>query len=149
MSFDIVRAKRDELPAIKAINEISLPEHYSDGFYNRHFTYFAEFFRVAKIEGKIVGYIMCQADVVQGTRIGLIVSVAVHPDYRRKGIGESLIRDAQRVMRENGVQMSTLQVRPSNTNAIALYAKLGYQNSYTIPKYYTDGEDGFLYTLVL
>ena len=136
------------MPAIKIINEQSMPEHYSDYFYHQHFLQWGDLFRVDKIGEEIVGYIMCQTDVINEVKTALIVSVAVLSHYRGQGIGEALIRDAQIHMRYNNIQMSSLQVRVSNP-AVALYKKLGYEVNMTMPHYYTDNEDAYLMTLVL
>jgi ribosomal-protein-alanine N-acetyltransferase len=149
MNISIQRAQRKNLDAIIAINQVSMPEHYSYPFWNGHLFRFGALFLVAKDKGKVVGYIMCHADTINHIRTGIIISVAVTPEYRRQGIGEELVKEAQRVMRENNLQMVTLQVRPSNKTAIAMYEKLRYSVSLTMPKYYDDGEDGLLMSVVL
>ncbi len=59
-------------------------------------------------------------------RVYLIANVAVHPDYRRKGIARELTRRAIQHAHEKNVQEVWLHVRDDNPNAIDLYAQLGF-----------------------
>lgn len=55
---------------------------------------------------------------------GSIIEIAVHPEYRRQGIAEKLIRDC--IDSRNGLGAVFLEVRESNTAAAELYKKLGF-----------------------
>ena len=79
------------------------------------------------------------------TRKGHVVSIAVLPEHRLKGIGKSLLLTAMEKMVEHyKCQETFLEVRVSNTAAISLYKKLGYKEIRRIPYYYLDGEDAYL-----
>ncbi|MBQ6181820.1 MAG: ribosomal protein S18-alanine N-acetyltransferase [Ruminococcus sp.] len=56
---------------------------------------------------------------------GDITSVAVHPDYRRRGLAESLIKEFERSLPAD-TESIFLEVRESNAPAIALYEKCGF-----------------------
>ncbi len=72
-----------------------------------------------------------------------LVTFAVHPEERRKGLGLYLLRRLiQYVMRKQGDSI-VLEVRKSNTAAVQLYQGLGFIVIHTIPKFYPDGEDAF------
>jgi len=78
---------------------------------------------------------------------GEITNIAVHPDYRGRGIGFALLRAAQDFCRQSGVHTLHLEVRPSNTGAIALYRKCCFVQSGKRRGYYADnGEDALLYS---
>ena len=77
---------------------------------------------------------------------GHIVSVAVLPQYRRKGIGQALITEAMEGMRLYNAKQCFLEVRVTNTPAVDLYKKLGFQITRTIHGYYADGEDAYVMT---
>ncbi len=53
--------------------------------------------------------------------------VAVLPAYRRRGIGEMLVQGLIRIACEEAADLITLEVRESNTAAINLYRKLGFE----------------------
>jgi ribosomal-protein-alanine N-acetyltransferase len=75
---------------------------------------------------------------------GHIVSVAILPEYRRKGLGHAILAEALKGMREYNVKEGYLEVRVSNQPAIDLYRKLGFSISKTSRHYYKDGEDAYI-----
>lgn len=98
-------------------------------------------FLVAKSEGKVVGYagfwlIFDEAH---------ITSLAVHPEYRRKKIGEKLIRFLLKLAVSKGAKRATLEVRPSNLAAQNLYRKFDFEIGGIQKGYYSDtGEDALI-----
>uniref|UniRef100_A0A7J2TI12 Ribosomal-protein-alanine N-acetyltransferase n=1 Tax=Archaeoglobus fulgidus TaxID=2234 RepID=A0A7J2TI12_ARCFL len=101
---------------------------------------------VADIGGKVVGYVVTM-DVDKFT--GKIVSIAVRKEFRRRGIGEALLRKAIERLRAKGKIKIALEVRISNIPAQELYKKLGFKIVGTIPGYYSDGEDAYYMVLSL
>lgn len=57
-----------------------------------------------------------------------ITNVAVSEDFRRRGLGEALVRNALSVAEKKNCCFITLEVRKSNEKAIALYEKCGFEN---------------------
>lgn len=77
-------------------------------------------------------------------------NVAVSPEHRREGIGEQLISALLQTAKERGGEFLSLEVRPSNTGAIALYLKLGFQQAGRRKGFYTAPcEDALLLTKTL
>ena len=77
-----------------------------------------------------------------------ILNLAVHPRYRRRGLGRALLTEALRQARALGVQVAWLEVRPSNLPALELYESFGFKKAGTRPLYYQDTqEDALLLTL--
>ena len=72
---------------------------------------------------RVVGYIGSQSSADETD----VMNVAVHPDYRRRGIAESLIESLIRELKNRGSHALMLEVRDSNEPAISLYEKLGFQ----------------------
>ena len=78
-----------------------------------------------------------------------ITNVAVHPDYRRRGIADKLMQamkaefDNRKEAGEDIVGI-TLEVRQSNTPAIKLYEKYGFASEGIRKGYYSDGEDAVI-----
>lgn len=74
-----------------------------------------------------------------------ITNVAVHPNFRRMGLGERLMRFAFDKALEFGATRVTLEVRVSNIPAQNLYKKLGFQERGIRKGYYTDtNEDAII-----
>jgi ribosomal-protein-alanine N-acetyltransferase len=90
-------------------------------------------------ERQIAGYLVCSryADVWH------LMNIAVDPVSRRRGIARALLEALlQRAGRD---EPYTLEVRPSNTPAIALYEQFGFRSAGVRPRYYQDtGEDALI-----
>ena len=71
---------------------------------------------------------------------GYITNVAVFPEYRRQGVAAKLLAVFENFARGNHLAFLTLEVRPSNAAAIALYESFGFRqagrrkNYYDLPK---------------
>ena len=76
--------------------------------------------------------------------------LAVHPDYRRRGVGRYLLTTMIHNAREKGFRRVTLEVRKSNSAAQRLYQSLGFVGNGVRRGYYSnDGEDALLMVLEL
>lgn len=74
-----------------------------------------------------------------------VMNVAVAPAFRRQGIGEGLMVALMDALRDKAMESLTLEVRASNSSAIALYDRLGFVEVGRRPNYYTDpGEDALI-----
>ena len=85
---------------------------------------------------QVAGYIGSQTSIDESD----VMNVAVHPDFRRRGIAESLICRLVEELKKKGSHALMLEVRASNAPAISLYEKLGFlqvgcrRNYYRNPK---------------
>ena len=75
---------------------------------------------------------------------GHITNIAVHPDFRRMGFGEQITAALMRLCVSFSCDWMTLEVRRSNTAAIALYEKLGFKGVGYRKKYYEDNQEDAL-----
>ena len=72
----------------------------------------------------VAGYIGSQTVLGESD----MMNIAVHPDYRRQGIGRTLVLALCRELRRQMLAAAlTLEVRDSNAPAIALYESLGFE----------------------
>jgi ribosomal protein S18 acetylase RimI-like enzyme len=78
-------------------------------------------------DGRVVGNLTLIPFTVRGTRNYLIANVAVHPDYRRRGIARALTAKAIEQSRQRGAPSAWLHVREDNPGAIRLYQTLGFE----------------------
>jgi len=96
--------------------------------------------------GEIRGYII---GLIRWNILGHIISLAVHPEHRRKGYAKLLIKELLRRFETNGVKVVRLEVRVSNKPAINLYSKMGFKIAYTLKNFYLDGEDAYVMYKIL
>ncbi len=73
-----------------------------------------------------------------------ISTLAVHPDWRGRGLGEVLLYTVIRQTLDLGLARVTLEVRASNVVAQQLYLKYGFRFTGIEPGYYRSGEDAWL-----
>ncbi len=154
--YSIRRAEASDLISVMEINLKTLPEHYSDYFYESLLAEIPEAFIVAEISDKRVGYIMCKVEhgfsnfkKLGFVKKGHMVSVAVEDRYRKQGIGKILVEESINGVRAKGCDEFYLEVRCSNTDAIRLYEELGFIIRQRLNTYYRDGEDGYLMSIEL
>ena len=152
-TYKLRKFSMSDLNAVMEINRVCLPENYSQFFYVDLFRRFPETFLVAEENEKVVGYIMCRVEVGLGDigfsglkKRGHVVSVAVIPEHRKKGVGEALVSSAMDAMRTYNAKQCYLEVRVSNDPAVKLYKKLGFEVTRTSQSYYADGEDAYIMT---
>ncbi|WP_457614976.1 ribosomal protein S18-alanine N-acetyltransferase [Methanopyrus sp.] len=133
------RAKKSDIPEVVRIEERAFPKSpYPTYVFLYNLSNNPDGFLVAEVEGKVVGYIIFELRPWLGE--GHIVSIAVHPDYRRAGIGTVLMREAERRILEAGYETVRLEVRESNFPARRFYERLGYGEERREHGYYSDGE---------
>lgn len=77
-----------------------------------------------------------------------LMSIAVGPEERGRGIGRALLSRFLQEMGEARVESVLLEVRASNAPARALYESLGFEPLGTRRRYYADGEDAWTYQLL-
>ena len=150
-TFKLRKFALDDLQSVMQINRVCLPENYTDFFFSDLHERFPETFIVAEENGKIVGYIMCRIEVGL-SNFGLgglirkchVVSIAVLPQNRRKGVAQALINAAMDGMQYYKAKQIYLEVRVTNAAGVSLYKKLGFDISRTINGYYSDGENAYV-----
>lgn len=153
---DIRRAGASDLISVMEINLKTLPEHYSDYFYESLLAELPEAFLVAEIGNKHVGYIMCKTEFgfsnfkkLGFVKKGHVVSIAVLDAYRRRGIANALVEESVNGVKLRNCDEFYLEVRCSNNAAVRLYEKLGFSIRQQLNSYYRDGEDAYLMAIEL
>jgi [ribosomal protein S18]-alanine N-acetyltransferase len=133
-----------DLDRILQIEHASFPE---DAYDRKLFADFShkcgELFLVA-VKGRIVcGYLIACIGAKSAARRAELVSIAVDPSYRHKGIAKKLLASALRRLRRRGVDRFHLMVRVTNPIAIRFYENHGFQKTRLARRYYEDGGDGW------
>ena len=98
------------------------------------------FWLVATEGETVAGYIGSQT-VMDETDM---MNVAVHPDFRRRGIAEALVNGLVEELKTKGSHCLTLEVRASNAPAISLYEKLGFSEIGRRKNYYRNPREDAL-----
>lgn len=141
-----------DLEDIVHINRVCLPENYPVAYFIELIKSWRETSCVLVYMGKTVGYILMRIEGMTTTpwkprtkKRAHIISVAVLPDYRRKGFGIKMMDFV--IHRAKSIELVveiTLEVRQSNLAAINLYRQINFVSHKIIAGYYSDGEDAVL-----
>lgn len=76
-----------------------------------------------------------------------VTTISVHPEWRRRGVASRLLLALADLAVKIGARRLTLEVRPSNLGAQALYRRFGFTVAGRRARYYTDdGEDALVMT---
>ena len=150
------RCGQENLPSVIEINLNSLPEHYTEYFFDSILKELPEAFIVAEFDAKIVGYAMCKIEFgfsnfrkLGFVKKGHVVSVAILEEHRGKKVGTILMEEAMNGLLSRRTEEVYLEVRVSNSAAIKMYEKLNYKLKSRLKSYYRDGEDAYLMALEL
>lgn len=132
-----------DLPDILEIERHSFPTPWSRGAFlselleNERAYYLVARLPGAEARGKPVGYIGIWIVIDEGH----ITNVAVHPDYRSRGVGRKLLVAIGELAGAKGASRLTLEVRRSNNGAQRLYQRLGFEGTGVRPGYYRDNDE--------
>ena len=91
-------------------------------------------------ENRIVGYLGLWEIIDEAH----ITNLAVHPDFRRKGVAKLLLFDALEQCYKEKIKYLTLEVRVSNEGAINLYESFGFKSLGVRKKYYQNNNEDAL-----
>jgi ribosomal-protein-alanine N-acetyltransferase len=101
---------------------------------------------VIEDDGELAGYVVWEEDVQSDE--GHLLNIAIRPQNRRMGMGRELLDYALKTMREHKMASCRLEVRESNTPAIALYIQAGMSIQSHDSGYYEE-EDALIFTIKL
>lgn len=146
MSVDIKIEKMEQrhIKAIAKIERQCFSKPWSENAIAAELSNDSAHFFVAVKDDEVAGYMgmHCAADECYVANIGVL------KDYRRRGIGKTLVKNAIDCAKEMGMSFISLEVRPSNLGAICLYENWGFQRIGFRKNFYSDPkEDGLIMTL--
>lgn len=137
----IVKMNSSHVPQIARLEEICFSEPWSEKSIASELDNPLSLWLVALDGETVAGYIGSQT-VMDETDM---MNVAVHPEYRRQGIGEALVMALIRQLQQTGSRNLSLEVRTSNVSARNLYEKLGFIQVGKRPRYYRNPrEDAYI-----
>ena len=135
-----------DLDEVMAIERTSFHHPWSSNFFLEELQVACARSILAQVNDKIVGYVLfwLLPDAVD------IHNIAVHTEFRRKRIGQSLLQQVLEQARNRDSSRVTLEVRVSNIAAQKLYESVGFVSQGLRKGYYSDdGEDAVIMALEL
>ena len=139
--YEIDNINPADIDQILAIENVSFPSPWPRQIFEREIDAANSYKRAIRFSGNVVAYIVTWTiyDEVH------ILNIAVHPEFRKIGLGEMLLRDCLDFSYNRGLKLAVLEVRTSNNSAIKLYEKIGFKTLRVRKKYYSDtGEDAYV-----
>ncbi len=130
----IERMVKGDCPKVAEIEKMCFSDPWSRESLEKEFSLdYAVYFVAKSDENELIGHIGVHNVCGEGE----ITMVAVHPDFRRNGTGEKLVRFLLDFEKESGIGRVNLEVRESNYSAISLYEKCGFSRDGIRKNYYS------------
>jgi ribosomal-protein-alanine N-acetyltransferase len=139
---ELRRFSLSDLNQVLEIEKSSFPKRqiYSKSLFKNYYKEHPKGFIVAESEGEIIGYTIGKAK----NEGGEIISLAIKPTWRQKGIGTKLTNFLINHFKEGAIREVSLNVRTKNKTGIAFYQKLGFKILEIVKNYYRNGDDAYL-----
>lgn len=142
--------KLTDIDAVMILEHVSFPEPWPRSLYEREVAQgrFSRYFVIEPADAQTgLPPLLGQGGFWLMGEEAHIVTIAVDPAWRRHQLGKWLLLTLLAEARRRGAQTVTLEVRPSNAPALALYRKLGFVQIGQRRRYYPDGEDAYVLEL--
>ncbi len=133
--LDIRPVKARDLDGVSRLENVCFKDPYPPYFLSQLADANPETFLVAVSANVVVGY----AVVDRWRDHDHLVSIAVHPEARKRGVGHKLLISLEE--RLDNDRPLKLEVRKSNSTAIQFYINKGFRETGLLEGYYSDGED--------
>lgn len=135
-SYKIEPMNSSHIEGVFEVSKLSLAEAWNIESIEKELSNKLAKYFVALDENKVIGFLGMWVVFDEGD----ITNIAVHPEYRKQGIGNLLMDNLITLCKENNINSLTLEVRQSNLPAQNLYKKHGFKeegirkNFYDNPK---------------
>ena len=138
--IDIRRLQLRDLTAIEKIERKAYPTPWSRSMFAGELSKPSSICLGAFEDDVLLGYLITSRYVDAWH----VMNVAVAPDRQRRGIASALLRRLFELTADDDRRGYTLEVRVSNSRAIALYERLGFEQRGLRRGYYTDNREDAL-----
>ncbi len=145
MVYEAVPLTEDMAPALYELERVCFAHPWTENMFREEVKNPAAHYKILTDGHRPIAYM----GLWQVADEGHITNIAVHPDYRRRGLGKQLISEFIRFAGERNLSLLTLEVRESNAPAISLYESLGFSLVGKRKHYYEGKETALLMTLFL
>ncbi|RLF08059.1 MAG: ribosomal-protein-alanine N-acetyltransferase [Thermoprotei archaeon] len=137
----IRKASPSDFAQIVKIENLSFEKPYPPALILSLLYLHSDLFYVAVANNEVIGYVV---GAKKGNGHGHVISIAVKPEWRRRGVGTKLMEALLNAFKERGLKAAILEVATSNREAIAFYKALGFEKIDLMKKYYPWGEDAYV-----
>ena len=138
--IEIKTMTEDHVPQIAEMEKLCFSDPWSEKSVASELNNRLSLWLVALDGDTVAGYVGSQSVLDEAD----MMNIAVHPDYRRQGIGRDLVLALAGALQKKGIRGLMLEVRQSNAPAIALYEQLGFQQVGMRPNYYRNPKENAL-----
>ena len=90
---------------------------------------------------KLIAFVLCNSET------GEIITLDVHPEYRRRGLGKELLSQAISLLRQEGVPTIFSYVATTNIPSLMLHLRAGFKIRRYIRNYYSNGTSAYVLVL--
>jgi ribosomal-protein-alanine N-acetyltransferase len=136
----IIRMNESHVKAVAELEKLCFSDPWSENSVASELKNKLALWLVAEEDGHVAGYIGSQTCGDESD----VMNVAVHPDFRRRGIAEALVNGLVEELKAIESHCLTLEVRASNVPAISLYEKLGFSEVGRRKNYYRNPREDAL-----
>lgn len=130
--MDIIQMNRSHVADIAELEKLYFSDPWSENAFYSELMNPLSLWLVAVDGERVAGYVGSQTVLGEADMMNL----AVHEEYRRRGLGRQLVQALVERLAQQGCRMLLLEVRASNAPAIALYEQLGFRQVGRRPNYY-------------
>jgi len=103
--------------------------------------------KISDIVNNVQAEMMPQFETIKR---GYIAMLAIHADYRRKGMATKLVsKSIETMQKQHGAEQVMLETEVTNEKALGLYDRLGFMREERLYRYYLNGVDAYRLTLYL
>ena len=134
-NIKIVKATENVFYEILDLEYLIFSPPWTEGSLMRELYSDSALFLTAISEGEVVGYAILHSIAQDEAEI---YKIAVSEKFRRKGVAALLMHEMMEHVKKNKIEHTFLEVRESNTPAIMLYNKFGFESVARRYNYYQD-----------
>ncbi len=134
--------RRSDLCQVSSIEQTVASDPWSLEMFESQFDVYAHgrYWLAAQSSGRVIGY----GGLTLAAGDAHLLNIGVFPPAQRQGTGRQLLAALLLRAVESGAVNATLEVRPSNVAALALYKRFGFSAAGTRPNCYQDGGDALI-----
>jgi len=123
--FTIRQTTPSDLISLKQIIDLSFPRLFR--FFASHSLHEEGEVLICETQRKAVGFAKLTDFHVSSCKFGCILWLAVHPQFRRKGIASALVKAGTERLKQNGAEAVFASVQRRNTSSLGVFSLQGFK----------------------